>query len=170
MKVATGCVALCSLFIVYAASHRSFPSDAAITDQFSEHRADFEQLETMAAQDNHLVRIGNKFTWLDTDASWPRKNVGISSDRWDEYKRLFRRAGLPDGFSKDVDPPRLLFPVASRGLVPTGGEKGIVYSPVPLKPVLKSLNNKPPDALYDHGHVIAYKPIEKDWYIYYEEW
>lgn len=164
-------LALCSaVFGLYAEHRPAFPSDATLTRQFLARRADFERLAAMAAQDIHLVRIANDFTWLDTNASWPRKDVGISVARWDEYKRLFERAGLSNGISKDVDPPRLFFHIAARGLVTTGDEKGIVYSRVALQPLLQSLDKRPPDNLYQDGHVTAYKRIDQNWYIYYRAW
>jgi hypothetical protein len=42
-----------------------------------------------------------------------------------------------------------------------------------LSPVLKSLDKRPADELWDgpdHTHVLVYKPIENHWYIYYEQW
>lgn len=163
--------ALCStIFGVYAGHRRAFPSDSALERQFIAHRGDFERLANMASEDTHIVCVTNGFTRLDTNASWPRKDVGISPARWDEYKRLFAPAGISNGISKDVDPTRLFFHIAARGLVTTGDEKGIVYSRAPLQPVLQSLDRRPPDALYQEGHVTAYKEIDKDWYIYYRAW
>jgi len=160
---------LLGLFGLDAAA-TSYRSDAALQKQFSAHEADFEKLVQMAEEDIHLVRIARDFTWLDTDVSWPRKDVGLSEDRWNEYRRLFRSAGIPDGISKDVNPPKILFPIVARGFVPASQEKGIAFSSVALGPVLKSLDKKPPDELYDkRGYVVVFKPIKDHWYIYYQE-
>jgi hypothetical protein len=78
---------------------------------------------------------------------------------------------VPDGIAKAIDPVKIFFPIAVEGLVPASQEKGIVYSPATLSPVLKTLDKRPPAELYDKsGHVIAFRPIEGHWYIYYEEW
>jgi hypothetical protein len=141
--------------------------------RFLAHRADFERLVVMANEDTHLIRIAPDFTWLDDDSAWPRKNVGFSEQRWNDYRQIFRRVGATEGILNYNHPTLILFPIVSTGLVPTGTNKGLAYSEVPLNPILKSLDQEPPDNLRDgrdRTHVRAYKPIDKNWYIYYEEW
>jgi hypothetical protein len=149
----------------------SYPSDAMLERQFFEHEGDFEKLVRMAQEDSHLVRIATDFTWLDTDVSWPRKNVGISEERWNEYRAVFRRTGVPDGITKsEGSPSAVFFANWAEGGIASSIYKGIVFSAVPLYPVLDSLDKRPPAELYDKkGHVIAYRPIKNNWYIYYEE-
>src|SRR3954462_11855750 len=57
------------------------PSDAALERKFRSNRRVFDQLIMMSAEDSHLVRIARDFTFLDTDFSWPRSNIGISNER-----------------------------------------------------------------------------------------
>jgi hypothetical protein len=152
---------------------RPYPSDNALRARFFAHRADFERLVAMANEDSRLTRIAPDFTWLDDNVAWPRKDVGISESRWNEYRRLFRKVGATQGILKGVNPIRIIFPIASAGLVPTGYSKGLVYSQAPLNPVLESLDKEPPDKLWDgpdHNHVLVYAPIEDHWYIYWEQW
>jgi hypothetical protein len=159
--------------IALAAVNHSSASDAAIQASFITHRADLEKLVAMSNQDTHLTRIATDFTWLDDNVAWPRKDVGISEDRWDDYRKLFRSIGISNGIIRHSNPTRIFFPVVSEGLVPTGIEKGLVYSQAPLNPILKSLDTKPPRKLFDgpdHTHVLVYRPIEDHWYIYYQEW
>jgi hypothetical protein len=159
--------------LAFAAVSRSSSSDVALRTRFFAHRADFEKLVAMANEDSHLSRIAPDFTWLDDDVSWPRKDVGISEQRWNDYRQLFQKIGVSEGIIKGTDPDRINFSITSGGLVPTGFDKGLVYSQKPLSPVLKSLDKSPPDKFYDgpdHSHVLVYKPIENHWYIYYEEW
>jgi hypothetical protein len=161
-----------AVLTLVAANWRS-TSDEAVRARFFAHRADFERLVAMTNEDNHLTRIAPDFTWLDSDASWPRKDVGISERRWNDYRELFRRVGATHGVIKRDSPALIIFPIASGGLVPSGFLKGLVYSQTPLSPVLKSLDKRPPDELWDgpdRSHVLVYKPIENHWYIYYEEW
>jgi hypothetical protein len=158
--------------IVIAAYWLSFPSDKSLHARFLTHRADFERLVMMANADNHLDRIAPNFIGPE-DGFAQRKDVGITEERWNEYRQLFRTTGVSTGINKDINPSRIFFPIISRGIVPTGASKGFVYSQAPLSPVLKSLDKAPPDELYegpDHNHVLVYKPIENHWYIYYEQW
>ncbi len=159
--------------IAQSATRGPLPSDEALRARFFAHRVDFERLVAMANEDSHLTRIAPDFTWLEDDVSWPRSNVGISEARWNDYRQIFRRVGAPDGILKGINPTRVIFPIKSQGLVPTGSEKGLVYSQASLNPVLKSLDERPPDKLWDgpdRNHVLVYKPIDIHWYIFYEQW
>jgi len=159
--------------LALAAANWRSTSDEAVRARFFAHRADFERLVAMANEDNHLIRIAPDFTWLDDDSSWPRKDVGISVQRWNDYRQLFRSVGATDGVIKRDSPPRIIFPITSGGLVPSGFAKGLVYSQMPLSPVLKSLDKRFPDELRDgpdRSHILVYKPIADHWYIYYEQW
>ena len=173
LKIMAVGLALVAAVLALAAANWRTTSDEAVRARFFAHRADFERLVAMANEDNHLIRIAPDFTWLDDDSSWPRKDVGISVLRWNDYRQLFQRVGAKDGVLKGTSPTRVIFPIASGGLVPTGFAKGFVYSQAPLSPVLKSLDKRPPDELFDgpdHNHVLVYKPVEGHWYIYYEQW
>lgn len=156
-----------------AVNHHLKSSDAALIRQFVAHRADFERIVVMANADTHLSRIAPDFTWLDNNVAWPREDIGISAQRWDDYKRLFRSVGAPVGIIHDSEKQRVIIPLVDEGLVPSGWEKGVVYSSTPLSPVLHSLDEKPPDKLWDgpdRSHVLVYRPIENHWYLYYEQW
>src|SRR5690348_4598406 len=164
-----GALGVCGLTVNH---HLKWP-DAVLTKEFVTHRADFERIVAMANADPRLTRIAPDFTWLENSVAWPRDDVGISEQRWDEYRRLFRSAGAPDGIIRDPVTGRVIIPLISEGLVPTGWEKGVVYSPTPPSPVLHSLDERPPDKLWDgpdRSHVLVYKPIKDHWYLYYEEW
>ncbi len=159
--------------IAQSAAPKPLPSDKALRARFFAHRADFEKLVAMANEDSRLTRIAPDFTWLGDDVAWPRKNVGISEQRWTDYRQIFRIIGASDGIIKGTEPARIIFPIVSRGLVPTGFEKGIAYSETTLSPVLKSIDERPPDEDWngpDRSHVLVYKQITTHWYIYYEEW
>lgn len=163
---ALGVLALC-------ATREHLPSDEALQARFLAHRVDFERLVVMTNEDSHLTRIAPDFTWLDHDAAWPRKNVGISNSRWDDYRQIFQTVGASEGLIKYSNPTEILIPITSIGLVPSGVEKGLAYSQASLSPVLKSLNERPPEKFWngpDRSHVLVYRPIEDHWYIYYREW
>jgi len=143
------------------------PSDAQLESLFSSHEAEFNQLSVMAAQDQHLVRIASTFTWLDTDASWPRQNIGLSAARWNQYRELFESLGLRGGIVRSTDYPGVIFFQAySFGLVTGGSYKGYAYSVSPLTPQLSSLDSVP---VLSKGPSIGFKQIRRNWYIYDEE-
>ena len=54
---------------------------------------------SMLADDSRMTRITPDFLWTEGSVAWPRPESqwGISRVRWDEYKSLFRRAGLDEG-------------------------------------------------------------------------
>ena len=79
-----------AIIAVFAARGGSVPSDQALRARFLANRVDFERLVAMSDEDSHLTRIAPDFTWLDDDVSWPRRNVGISEQRWNDYRELFR--------------------------------------------------------------------------------
>ena len=147
--------------------------DKALRARFFAHHADFEKLVAMANEDSRLTRIAPDFTWLDDDVAWPRSNVGISEQRWAEYRQIFRRIGVMEGILKYTNPTLIMFPIMSVGLVPSGSAKGIAYSEAPLSPALKSLDQRPPDEFWngpDRSHVLVYKQITAHWYIYFQQW
>ena len=159
--------------LAFAAASRPHPSDEALQARFLYHRVDFERLVAMANEDNRLSRIAPDFTWLNDDVAWPRRDVGISEERWDDYRQEFRRIGTSVGILKYSNPTLIFFPITSIGLVPSGSEKGLVYSQAPLTPVLKSLDKRPPAELWDgpdRSRLLVYKPIEDHWYIYFRKW
>lgn len=162
------CAVCCVVFAGNGPSSRF--SDAGLRSLFFKHRHSFEKLAAMAQEDNHLVRIAPDFTWLDNDYAWPRKNIGISEQRWNEYRVLFRRTHVSDGILKDINPPRIYFPVETYGLVPTGFEKGFAYSQASLHPLLRTLDKKPPDKLWHGSHLLVYESLDGHWYLFYQQW
>lgn len=174
MKVICTTLALSALsVIVLSATRNQLPTDEALRARFLAHRFDFERLVAMTNEDSHLTRIAPDFTWLDDNVAWPRKNIGISAQRWNDYRQLFRRVGASEGIMKYTNPSLILFPITSLGSVPGGVEKGLAYSQASLSPVLKSLDERPPEEYWngpDRTHVLVYKPIESHWYIYYRQW
>jgi hypothetical protein len=173
LKIMAVGLAVVAAALAFAATTSRSTSDDALQDRFFAHRADFERLVAMANEDSHLIRIAPDFTWLDDDSSWPRKDVGISEERWNDYRQVFRSVGATDGVVKRDSPTQIMFSITSGGLVPSGFSKGLVYSQMPLSPVLKSLDKRFPDELRDgpdRSHILAYKSIGDHWYIYYEQW
>jgi hypothetical protein len=85
------------------------PSDAHLQSVFLHHQKEFAELVAMCEQDRALVRIAPGFTWLATDFSWPRNDIGLSPARWDEYRSLFQQLGIKGGVSRRTDYPAAIF-------------------------------------------------------------
>lgn len=114
--------------------------------------------------------IRSKFTYLATDASWPRTDIGFSQDRWNEYRDLFRELNI-DGVTRRTDYPSSVFiDVYVSGGVLGSSAKGYVYSKGPLDPLTQSLDPMPTD-LYkkNKGHAIVFESLAPDWYMFREE-
>src|SRR5208282_1034492 len=72
------------------------PLDAKLKEMFYGNRDDFHRLVQMSEQDSRVVRIDFDFTIMNTD-SGPQRNVGLSEERWQEYRVLFRKLELKGG-------------------------------------------------------------------------
>jgi hypothetical protein len=139
------------------------PSDAQLTDRFKDKKADFETLARMFEVDTHLSRVAPKFTWLVTDVSWPRANIGLPAERWTEYRRLFDETGTKEGLLRPENSKIVYFIASAGGMVTGGSEKGYAFSNQPLQPILWSLDGKPP---LESG-IPGYKVLDPQWYLYY---
>lgn len=148
------------------------PSDARLRSTFMHHEGDFARLVSMCKQDRRVVRIASQFTWLAKNASWPRRDVGLTQARWNQYRSLFQRLGIRDGVSRRSDYPGAIFFIAyASGLVTDGSYKGFVYSTGELKPLAGSLDNGSWSRLDPKKeHVIRFKRLEAHWYLFRERY
>jgi hypothetical protein len=134
-------------------------SDAKLKRAFDENRDDFDKLLNMSRQDVHVTQIGFVTTALVNDDSWPRKDVGLSETRWDEYRRLFRKLGIKEGISHRNDLPSAVFLAADcTGSAVDIDCKGYVYSEMPLRPVKYNLDELAPG--------LFFKPLSGNWYLF----
>jgi hypothetical protein len=74
-------------------------TDAKLKKVFDGNRDDFDKLLNMSMQDVRVTQVKFDTTALDMDDSWPRKDVGLSEKRWEEYRQLFRKLGIKDGIA-----------------------------------------------------------------------
>ena len=148
------------------------PSDSHLREKFAHERSGFVELVRMSNQDEHVAVISRDFTYLDTDASWPRENIGFSEERWNEYRRMFRKLGIDGGLARREDYPSTVFiNVYGSGGVLASSAKGLVYSDRLLSPLVSSLDAFPRE-LYEKqkGHAIIFERLEDNWYMYREEY
>jgi hypothetical protein len=106
----------------------SAPSDEAMKRQFNRHRNELEELASMAKEDSVMSRIAFDFTWRQDSVAWPRPETewGIIRARWDQYRKLFRQAGVSEGLIQDKY-GNVYFLVHTEGSVVGGASKGFVY-------------------------------------------
>jgi hypothetical protein len=135
-------------------------SEDALRQQFAQNKSAISQILEMQSQDPKVVRIAPTFTWLDTDMSWPRKNLGFSEERWEQYRVLFRKAKIADGivFRNGA----VWYYVSSIGLAIGGASRGFVHSENPLTPVVASLDQ----CVQKDGS--CYVSLEGHWYLFQE--
>jgi hypothetical protein len=101
----------------------SAPSDETLAKLFNQHRSDLESLVSMSREDYSVRRIANDFIWpQDPEAS----SANLPEGRWNDYRTLFRKAGLTAGLQKDSH-GNVYFIAHTEGTVVSGGSKGLVY-------------------------------------------
>jgi hypothetical protein len=116
-----------SLLAWWIAPH--VPNDQKLVQEFSKKRPDLERLVSMLADDSRMTRIAPHFLWTEDSFAWPRPKSqwGISQVRWDEYKHLFRRAGVDEGTVGGGKSNETLFLVYTWGIVPSGISVGYLH-------------------------------------------
>ena len=150
---------------VAADLRRPFPTDAELTKRLADHRQDFDQLIAMVKTDKELVRIAPDFTWTTTSSAWPRpaSELGFTTQRWDEYRRLFQTLGLEAGVLRRSDLSDTIYLFAqTKGLIIGGCIKGYAYSDATLDPRCESLDK--PEAIPEDKS--CYKALGGEWYLY----
>ena len=146
----------------------SHPSDARLERVFVQRRSDFETLASMAEQEPEVVRIARDFTWLKDNAAWPRPDslLGLSHERWDQYRHLFLVLGLDAGvaYCGPSDAGVLLLIASAKGLMIAGSEKGYAFSRKPLECIEESLDAKPKGSV---SGIPTFKHLDGNWYLYF---
>jgi hypothetical protein len=149
------------------------PSDEPLINAYVQHKSEFETLIRMAQSDKHLTRVASDFTWLEGNYGWPRRDIGLSVERWKQYISLFQLIGLQEGWLRSADFPGGVFFIArARGLCAGGSSEGYFYAlttPAPLT------NGDMNDALEqahaaskDHGRTFVFKHLAGDWYLFHQ--
>lgn len=153
-----GCLRLTAHFFGEE-EHRSAKT---MSQTFRSHRPGFERLVAMIREDSRkgLERVDHDWTWPENPSS-----IGVSIERLDEYRRLFRGLGLSRGFSAFNKGIRIELIASSQGLTSAGSSKGYVHCTHPPGLVVKDLDSyRSPDG----RSFVAHQQIEGAWYMYYE--
>ena len=136
------------------------PSDDQLLDWFARNRSDLERLVRMSDEDFAacgVIRVAPTFTRLVDNWGWPRAESewGISRDRWDEYRRVFRRAGLNDGLNRDGERHgQIHFSRWGVGLADNSRERGILFA------------HAEPHSIRGESQTFDVRHIDGQWYLY----
>jgi hypothetical protein len=103
------------------------PSDAELVRQFKMHRTDLDHLVEMMNEDWQMSRIAPDFTWRQDNLAWPRPESewGITKDRWDDCRSMFRKVGAKGGTTRRQKSSDIIIDIWSWGIVPAG--IGVAY-------------------------------------------
>ena len=179
LRVVGGVLLFVLLLVGVGIWYRTPPSDASLQRRFYEHRSDLEQIVKMMEQDVHMAVVAKRFTGRNDDyLVWPHKGPrGISDQRWNQYRELFQRAGVPDGTKRDalgdieiVAFPDIEFSIPAASLSYAGGTSlsyvhcGNELATDPTKAYLPCVERKESSEFRDTVW-LRYKRIEGDWYI-----
>lgn len=146
------------------------PTDADLRARFFRQRRVFQRLVEMSDEDPRVVVIQPNLTRLESDASWPRSDIGFSAHRWSEYRLIFRRTGadaLARGrFGRSSE--GVSIQMYGWGGPAAGVSKGYLYSTTPPAPLVRSLDS--PRKLFGHsGRGTAFEKLARNWYLYLYE-
>jgi hypothetical protein len=148
------------------------PSDTALQRRFFEHRADLEQIVKMMEQDVHMVRIAKDFTRKDDNwnSERPKSEWGISEQRWNQYREIFRRADVPIGTQRGEKSNDIEIVAWAAGLSIAGESVSYLRCGKPSAGLVNAyppcLERKESGRIDENGHLIRYRRIEGDWYIF----
>lgn len=143
---------------------RPVPTDAEMERNFSENRDDFVKLAKMFEQDTGLQRIDHDWTHVDGQSQSSRETgePGLTEERWDEYRALFRKLGLQNGINRDVlHSETIMFFYFAKGLSVSGVSKGYYYSTRPMNCKVAREED-----LNKHLDGVFCKKIAENWYLF----
>ena len=146
----------CGLFAFWVLSLDgcNLPSDAKLLSKFKENRSGFGRLAIMSEQDSDLKTLSLRVP--------PPRDVTHTDSGLQEYKTLFRKLGLKDGFVRRDDFPTVVFSRAEcEGSAIIHDCKGFAYSEKPLAPIQESLDAPPPK--------VAFKQLADNWYLFRDD-
>ena len=134
-------------------------SEAWMRRHFADNRAKFDKLVAMANEDYRetgVTRIAYDFTRLKDNWQWPREKIGLTSKRWDEYRKIFHKLQLPAGLDRiDDDGHYVTIYVYGVGMAGEGSEYGYLWCSIAPKEYKKR-----------NGAEFTVKNLDGNWYIY----
>ena len=144
----------------------SAPSDRELENAFQRDRQGLEELRAMMDSDSAIRAI--RTDWLGPmkgGTEYPGERGGtIDSQRWDQYRKLFRQLGLRGGISRATEGPcEFYFGSYGSGLAISGTSKGYAYCAGVPSPIVQHLDGGEVSA-----KTLTYRALHDNWYLYYE--
>lgn len=168
LRVVGSIVLLVLLLVASLFWYMTPPSDASLERRFQQHTADLEQIVKMMEQDVHMQRIAEDFTRNDDWDEHPGRAREISEQRWNQYREIFRRAGVPMGTVRQSDDIEIKAWAA--GLAIAGRSLSYVHcgkSSADIKSIYPPCRERKESGTFEQNDVfIRYRRIQGDWYIY----
>lgn len=142
---------------------RAHRSDADLIAHFGRHRPAFDRIARMAEEDRNLYRLDE-----DSFAGGEGPDgVPVTPARWNEYRRLFGEADVPDGFRKPAGAGEMLLLFSSlQGFVTSGTAKGYAFSRHDLTPLVENLDD--PERRSHAQGTRAFVRLADGWYLFFE--
>ncbi len=109
------------------------PTLDALTQSFTERRPVLEQIGRMAHANREFSRLNRAYVTLAATGKTESTRSALIADRWEQYKQLFARAGLRDGFEQDTA-GNIFFIAGGEGLIHRGHATGYVFCADPGTP------------------------------------
>lgn len=150
-------VGLLLLLLVLSGCRAQHPKDEDLLQRFRTHRQEFEQLLQMFREDKGLGRVAPDFT-----RPANTNEVGVTKERIDEYRRLFRTLGLSAGIEGYGERDAVFFYASTQGLSVSGSSKGFAYLTKRPALLVDQLDGyRSPDG----RSFSAFRHIEGNWYL-----
>jgi hypothetical protein len=141
----------------------SEPTQSDVRLLFTAKRPILERIVEMSNEDyanSSVTRISPAFTRLENNWGWPRPSdeLGITAERWGEYRKLFTEAETPYGLDRVGELyTGVMFAVWGFGIADNSFSKGVMFLP-----------DETPSNVEGESQRILYKPLGGGWY--YFEW
>ena len=172
--VVTGIVAKDNWFIQKKASKniaeiflsdKPFKTDEELITLFQKRQPIFESLIKAFSEDTRMSWVNFPSTGLIDDMNWPRaKNkLGITEERWAEYKKNLLELDMKAGISRRMDKEGIFLTCCGSGIAGNGAEKGYVFSETEMNPLSASLDG----GNENKKGGFTFRKLEGNWYLYY---
>lgn len=100
------CVVLAAGFFLIVFPHKSPPNERQVILNFNAHRAEFERLRTMLAEDKNLIRLANWGVQTSKELGTSENpTADFPAERYHQYLDLLRQAGGLGTQRDRADPP-----------------------------------------------------------------
>jgi hypothetical protein len=155
-------VVILSLLAASCSQVSRHPTDEALIQNFTIHKAEFQELVAMIQADKGLRRIDDNWT----DPSDP-STVGVPPERIVDYRKRFAVCGIPRGFYSFQAGSNINFIATAFGLCTGGSGKGYAFLSTPPLPsdIVSSTDDYRTNR---RGAYRVYRHVEGNWYIEYD--